>query len=95
MYVHHTTQVPTPHTDTSSIITSQPPNLKGKGMANEERKRSNLLGTVELGKDINISTQFEEEEEEDESSSVSIIHSILTAQINIYHIRETTLLLHT
>ena len=34
------------------------------------RKRGDLLGTVELGANLNISTQFEEEEEDD-SSSVS------------------------
>ena len=39
-----------------------------KGMRGNER--SDLLGTVELGDNLNISTQFEEEE--DESSSVSL-----------------------
>lgn len=39
-----------------------------KGTRSNER--SNLLGTVELGGNLNISTQFEEEEEE--SSSVSL-----------------------
>lgn len=41
--------------------------MEGGGVRGSERR--DLLGTVELGGNLNISTQFEEEEEE--SSSVS------------------------
>ena len=41
---------------------------EGKGGSGVRNKRSDLLGTVELGGKLNISTHFEEEEED--SSSV-------------------------
>ena len=39
------------------------------GQKAEEKKE--LLGTVELGENLNISTQFEEEDRTEESSNVS------------------------
>ena len=56
----------------------------GQGLKNE---RDDLLGTVELGGNLNISTQFEEEEEQDSSSVrqltlyFSVLNSFVCAHI--------------
>ena len=51
-------------------------NGRAEGGQGLKSKRGDLLGTVELSGNLNISTQFEEEQEQD-SSSVSQLDSLL------------------